>query len=57
MPNIVTPFIFLGLAVLFAVLATREYFVNDHHLTVAGKNWRWMAIVFGVVATVLLYSN
>ncbi len=46
--------VFLGLSVLFAVLAAREYRNNDGELNVAGRNWRRMAVTFGVIAAVLL---
>ena len=57
MPVIGIPLVFLGLSVLFAVLAIRDYSQHDYQLTVAGKNWRRMAIIFVVVAAFLLLSR
>ena len=54
MPVVDPLWVFLGLSLVFGVLAIREYRKNDGELTIAGRNWRRIGLIFGVITFVLL---
>jgi len=53
MPNL-TPLIFGILALVFAFFSARDYFCNEHKLSIATRVWLRIAIIFAAVAVLLL---
>lgn len=49
--------IFLVIALVFAAATTREYFLNDRKMTVRGKIFMRMAVIFAVVSAYLFWRG
>jgi predicted small integral membrane protein len=48
------PHLFAAIAVVLAAFAAWDYRRNGNRLSTRGKIWLWLAVVFGMVATIQL---
>lgn len=55
MPDIPVNVIFALIAVVFAAMAAREYFLNDRKLSIGGKIRLRMAVVFAAISAYLFF--